>query len=141
MFFKILLLWNNLFKFGMLYCLTYSQKIITIVNKTNLSRGKDMQRSWLMVLSLVMFGAVLMTGCAYLKVQRPLDTDYNQTELGTKEGRSASKSLLWLFAWGDGGIKAAAENGGINVIKYADQEYYLLLFGLYVRVSTVVYGD
>ena len=84
---------------------------------------------------------LLMTSCAYLNVQVPLDKNFNKTELGSKKGVSASKSVLWLFAWGDSGTRAAAENGGIKVIKYADKGYYTVLFGLYSRITTVVYGD
>ena len=84
---------------------------------------------------------LLMSGCAYFNVQRPLDKNFNQTDLGTKQGRSSSRSLLWLFAWGDSGTRAAADNGDIHIIKHADTEYYLILFGLYARITTVVYGD
>ena len=60
---------------------------------------------------------------------------------GSKEGRASNLSILWLFAWGDAGTKAAADNGDISVIKHADQEFMAVLFGLYFRVTTVVYGD
>jgi hypothetical protein len=85
--------------------------------------------------------AISIQGCAYTHIQRPLDTDYDNTLLGTKVGRSHNQSILWLFAWGDGGTKAAAENGGITTITHADAEYFMILFGLYSRVTTVVYGD
>ncbi len=85
--------------------------------------------------------ALLASGCLYSKVQRPLDRDFNTTELGTKEGRSTNHSILWLVAWGDAGTRAAADNGGISVIRHADQEFMVLLFGLYARYTTVVYGD
>jgi hypothetical protein len=48
---------------------------------------------------------------------------------------------LWLVAWVDAGTKAAAKNGDIVVIKHADQEMLFVLFGLYFRITTVVYGD
>jgi hypothetical protein len=80
-------------------------------------------------------------GCLYSKIQRPLDTDFTSTDLGGREGRASNTSALWLFAWGDAGTKAAADNGGIRVIKHADREFFVLLFGLYARETTVVYGD
>ncbi len=85
--------------------------------------------------------AVILQGCLYSKVQRPLDTDFENTTLGTKIGVSDATSLLWLFAWGDAGTKAAADNGGITTIKHADSRSTIILFGLYVHVETVVYGD
>ena len=98
-----------------------------------------MKRSIQAVICLIVF--FLMTGCAYLNVQVPLDKNFNKTELGTKKGISEAKSFLWLFAWGDAGTKAAAKNGGIKVIKYADKGYFVILFGLYLKTTTVVYGD
>ena len=82
-----------------------------------------------------------MTGCAYMHTQRPLSVNFNKTELGTKEGRANSYSILWLFSWGNAGTKAAADNGQIKTIECADAEIKLVLFGLYTRVTTVVYGE
>ena len=100
-----------------------------------------MKRSVLGVMACVMILTFLTSGCVYMKVQRPHDKDYDRTELGTKIGKSELKSILWLVAWGDAGTKAAADNGGITVIKHADVEYYVLLMGLYTRLTTVLYGD
>lgn len=85
--------------------------------------------------------ALVLQGCAYSHVQRPLDTDYDNTSLGSKVGRSHIQSVLWLVAWGDAGTKAAAEDGGITVIRHADTESLVILFGLYSRLTTVLYGD
>ena len=84
---------------------------------------------------------LLLSGCVYTNIQRPLGTEYNETELGTKTGRASNRSLLWLVAWGDGGTKAAAENGEIKVIRHADIQLFTLLFGLYLETTTIVYGD
>ncbi len=100
-----------------------------------------MKRSVLGVVACVMMLTFVTSGCIYMKVQRPHDKDYDRTELGTKIGKSELKSFLWLVAWGDAGTKAAADNGGITVIKHADVEYYVLLMGLYTRLTTVLYGD
>jgi hypothetical protein len=85
--------------------------------------------------------AFLSQGCAYSHIQRPLDTDFDETRLGSKMGRAHSHSVLWLVAWGDAGTHAAAKEGDITVINHADMEVTVVLFGLYTRVSTVVYGD
>jgi len=90
-----------------------------------------------MAAALVLIGS----GCAYMHVQRPLGTNFDNTQLGSKEGRSNAYSVLWLVAWGDAGTKAAASQGDIKVIRYADTEVKSVLLGIYSRVTTVVYGD
>jgi hypothetical protein len=89
----------------------------------------------------LLLAAFLTQGCAYSHVQGPLDTNFDNTVLGSKIGRSHTQSVLWLFAWGNGGSKAAADEGGITTITHADLEYFIVLFGLYTRITTVVYGD
>ena len=94
--------------------------------------------------SLIVFfisAALLFPGCAYTKIQLPLDKNFENTDLGTKQGRASVKTVLFLFSWGDSGTWAAAHNGNIQVIKHADREIYSFLFGLYTRMTTVVYGD
>ncbi len=100
-----------------------------------------MRKAFFTVALTVLLVIGMSSGCAYMKVQRPHDKNYDNTELGTKEGRSSLQSIFWFVAWGDAGSRAAAEQGGITVIKHADVEYYMLLGGLYTRVTTVVYGD
>ncbi|MBU0995785.1 MAG: TRL-like family protein [Proteobacteria bacterium] len=93
------------------------------------------------LMGLILSLAIMMTGCAYVNVKTPLDTDMDQTSLGTKTGEASLQSVLWLVAWGDAGTKKAAENGEITVIRHADQKTYSILFGLYSKVTTIVYGD
>ena len=83
----------------------------------------------------------LLSGCLYSDVAIPLDTNLDETRLGQKVGRAQVQSLLWLFAWGDSGMQAAAKEGGITTLRHADQESLVVLFGLYFRQTTVVYGD
>lgn len=90
---------------------------------------------------LICMVALLTSGCVYTNIQRPMDTDFHNTDLGSKEGQASNYSILWLVAWGDAGTKAAAENGGISVIKHADFEILSVAFGIYFRYRTVVYGD
>lgn len=92
-------------------------------------------------LGVILLSLMLLQGCAYSHIQRPLDENYDNTTLGTKVGRASTHSLLWLFAWGDAGTRAAAEDGGISVITHADSEYKMIFFGMYTEVTTVVYGD
>jgi hypothetical protein len=84
---------------------------------------------------------LMLTGCVYMHTQVPMDRDFNETRLGAKHGKASTHSLLWLVAWGDAGTRAAADNGGITVIRHADWEMHSILFGLYSRSTTVVYGD
>ena len=80
------------------------------------------------------------TGC-YINITQPLDVDLDKTDLGSKVGRASIQSVLWSVAWGDSGTKAAAENGGIKTIRHADTQLYSILFGLYAKETTIVYGD
>jgi hypothetical protein len=91
---------------------------------------------------LGLFATILfLSGCAYVNIKAPLDKDVNRTELGSKVGISSSKSVLWLFAWGDAGTEAAARNGGITTITHLDAAYRAYLFGLYSERETIAYGD
>ncbi len=80
-------------------------------------------------------------GCMYTDVMVPLDQDLDETQLGSKVGRATLHSCLGLFAWGDAGIQAAAQDGGITVLRHADRQVFVLFLGLYYRHTTVVYGD
>ena len=101
-------------------------------------------KPWIRASRVLIVGVLIayaLCGCAYLHTQRPLSVNFQKTELGAKAGRSSLYSLCWLVAWGDAGTRAAAQNGGIKTIEYADTEVKCILFGLYTRVTTVVYGD
>lgn len=83
----------------------------------------------------------LLTGCLYANTKVPLDDDLWKTELGSKVGVASNYSILWLVAWGDAGVKKAAENGGLTVVQHMDMGVESYLFGLYTRRDTIVYGD
>ena len=82
-----------------------------------------------------------ISGCAYVNIRTPFDTDLNRTDLGSKKGIATAYSLLWLVSWGDASYAAAAKNGDITVLKHADQEMQQVLLGLYTRWRVIVYGD
>ena len=93
-------------------------------------------------LIMALAAAILATsGCIYTHVTMPLSTELNKTDLGHKQGESSMYSLLWLFAWGDAGAASAARNGGITVLTHMDRDLLSILFGVYGRVTTIVYGD
>ncbi len=83
----------------------------------------------------------ISTGCLYSNVRMPLDKDFDKTTLGNKVGKSEAQSVLWLVAWGDAGTQAAAEDGDIKVINHADSEFLSILFGLYSKRTTILYGE
>jgi hypothetical protein len=82
-----------------------------------------------------------LNGCVYTHVTMPYSTELNKTELGQKQGEASFYSMLWLFAWGDAGAATAARNGGISTLMHMDREFHSVLFGIYTRTSTIVYGD
>ena len=92
------------------------------------------------LLRLALLAFPLLSGC-FVNVKIPLDTDLDRTRLGDKVGESSAQSVLWLFFWGDAGTQAAAKQGGITTINHADQQVYTILFGVYARETTIVYGD
>jgi len=92
----------------------------------------------LIVLSVL---CLFTTGCLYTDIQMPMDKNFDKTELGVKEGESESHTVLYLVSWGDSGTKAAAEDGDVKVIRHADRKVFSILFGLYTKLTTVVYGD
>ena len=101
-----------------------------------------MHRTARWTIALTMALAMWLTSaCVYLNVKQPLDTDLQETQLGTKVGKSQAQSILWLVAWGDAGTQAAARDGGITTLKHADQERFSILLGVYARFRTIVYGD
>ncbi len=83
----------------------------------------------------------ILSGCVYSNIRFPLDEDLWKTELGTKVGVSSNYSILWLVAWGDAGVKKAAENGGISTINHMDMGIESYFFGAYIRRDTIVYGN
>jgi hypothetical protein len=105
------------------------------------------------LLALMLLVALLLSGCAfvqapvvpptgwaYTNIEAPLDPDFSSTDLGTKTGMSESCCVLGLFAWGDASAQAAAQDGGVQVIKHADYKFFNVL-GVFMRFNTVVYGD
>ena len=82
-----------------------------------------------------------LNSCLYSQVTRPLDEDVQRTTLGDKVGRASIHSAAFLFAWGDAGVHAAAEDGEMTVVNHLDAEYTIILFGLYTRATTIAYGE
>jgi len=98
-----------------------------------------MKRIALLVVTLAFM--VVLNGCLYANIKAPLDIDADKTAIGSKVGTSTIQSVLWLVAWGDASTEAAAKNGDISVVYHMDQEIFSILFGLYSKSTTIVYGE
>jgi hypothetical protein len=92
------------------------------------------------ILALLLLLAGL-SGCIYSSATVPLDRNVEETTIGSKQGRASVYIVAWLVAWGDAGVEAAAENGGLKVIHHLDTERRVILFGLFTRLTTIAYGD
>lgn len=93
------------------------------------------------ILLIVVCSVLILSGCVYTHVTMPLSTELDKTELGQKQGESSMYSLLWLFAWGDAGSANAAKKGGLTVMTHMDRGFQSVLFGIYTRTTTIVYGN
>ena len=82
-----------------------------------------------------------LPGCLYANIKTPLDTDLNQTKLGSKTGEASNQQILGLVAWGDASTQAAAANGHITQINHADEQIFSILWFIYTKTTTIVYGD
>jgi hypothetical protein len=94
----------------------------------------------LALLMIFILAAFTLAGCIYTNVTMPLSTELNKTELGQKQGEASSYSVIWLFAWGDAGAAKAAKKGGVTILTHMDREVLSILFGIYTRTTTIVYG-
>lgn len=98
-----------------------------------------MRLTWKLLAALAC--SALLNGCLYVDATYPLDTNMDKTPAAAKVGEASRYSVLWMVAWGDGGTQAAARNGGLSVIHNADTHDKVVLFGLYARRTTIVYGE
>ena len=84
---------------------------------------------------------LMCSGCLFSSIRTPYDTNLDETQLGDKVGRASMHSILWLVAWGDASTAAAAMQGSLETINHMDMEFFNILFGVYTRQTTIVYGD
>jgi hypothetical protein len=104
-----------------------------------------LRKSWLLGALLT---AALLAGCEMGGVVPPRGVIYNDEkaplfggrELGTKEGCASTYTILFLFAWGDASITAAAREGDITHVKQTNYRLFNIL-GIYQRYTTIVRGD
>lgn len=99
--------------------------------------------------SLVVLGAVLVSGCAMSANSPVMGTIYTaakgataatSNEGGSKEGKSCASSILGIVGTGDASIASAAKAGGINKIRTVDSDNFSVL-GIYATNCTIVTGE
>ena len=70
----------------------------------------------------------------------PLTVTSNPLGNHVKVGKSNYVKVLGLVGVGDGGINAAAKNGGISKISIVDVQKTSIL-GMFTKSETIVYGE
>ena len=106
-----------------------------------------------LLLLLCMAGVMLTFGCITYRapvmppmgiifedVNAPLDANMDATQALDKSGSAQAMSILNLFAKGDCSINAAAQDGGLETIHYADYHYFNVL-SIIQRFTVTVYGE
>ena len=83
-------------------------------------------------------GTPLPLGCLYTQVTVPVTVGTGDI-FQTKKGTAECYSFLGWFAGGNASINAAARNGNIRHVAWANQEIVNVL-GIYGIYRTVVYG-
>lgn len=90
-------------------------------------------------------GLILSTGCAaiYNDIKAPMpELSVNTSAAGmTKVGRSECTSYVWVVALGDCSVAAAMKSGGVSRVHHVDSEVFAVVFGVYRKITTVVYGE
>ena len=76
-------------------------------------------------------------GVIFSNIEAPLAPAGNP---GSRKGEASCSAVLGIIAWGDCSVKAAAEAGGISMVKHTDYEFFNVLI-VYQQFTTVVYGD
>ncbi len=78
-------------------------------------------------------------GGFYNDTTSPVDTTFESTSIGPKEGRSVAINILSLVSFGDASVGTAARMGGIDTVDQIDCRIFNVL-GIYQRYETIVTG-
>lgn len=80
------------------------------------------------------------TGVAFSNYEAPVDITYRGTEIGDKQGRAKSVSVIGLLAFGNCTADKAAQKGNIKRIDHIGYHYTNIL-GIVTSYETIVYGE
>ena len=102
---------------------------------------------------IVLTASLMGSGCLYTNVRGPrayrsaTPSDVKASvDDARAEGRGCNRTVLYLFAWGNGGYAAAVEDALVDtrsMILYdvqSDIQVTSALLGLYTKICTVVTG-
>ncbi len=106
-------------------------------------------RAWAGVAALCL-AALLASGCysapvmpplgaIYADVKAPLTAEAEKPSITEQKGEATSESILGLIAWGDCSLAAAAKDGKLTEIEYADYAFMNVL-GVYQKFTVVAHG-
>jgi hypothetical protein len=115
--------------------------------RSDVKKGEVIMRKVTKIAAFSLAVAALATGCAtvvpvggiYTNVKMPV-TNSNGSVSYSKTGVATTQSILGLVAWGDGSIRAAAEEGKITKVNSVDYSSENIL-GVYGKYTTTVYGE
>jgi hypothetical protein len=80
-------------------------------------------------------------GMLFADINGPISSNFDAGATVTmKKGTAMSEHILGLISTGDCSLSAAAANGNIRKIHYADYKFKNIL-GVYSKFTTVVYGE
>lgn len=87
------------------------------------------------------------TGLLFSNYLAPLETNFEATPVGAKQGTALVRFLqdpiftgLPILTWGEASIEAAAASGGISKVHYVDYEV-LSVVGIFVQLTVRVWGE
>ena len=99
----------------------------------------------ILILSLVAFTGCMKAptvpplGAHFANISSPYSGDLNKS-IGSKCGEASCKSVLFLFAFGDCSVDAAARNGDLEKVDYIGYDYTNILL-LYTDMATKACGE
>lgn len=79
-------------------------------------------------------------GLAFANITAPLDPNAAATPAVSKVGVASCYSIANIIAFGDCGLAAAAQNGHLSKMEYADYQF-TNVFGIYQKFTLRVYGE
>ncbi len=76
----------------------------------------------------------------FTETTAPLTTEFHSTPVeGLRYGEASAINILGLIAIGDCGIQAAAKEGNIGTVEFADYTNFNVL-GIFQKTTVTVYG-